>query len=203
MKTHSGNMIAEYKTQGEWEIRLTIAIKFISSKDSNETRNMHSKSDIEIIMGIETHEIIEEFFECLLQGYYEELEESIKRRQFIFESVDVLCCNLNKISLNRGGSYIDSPEWLKNKKSKINPKNNDNKWFHYAVSVALNHKNIVKDSQRISKIKPTIVLYNWKEINFLSHKKDWKKFELNDKSIALNSKYVICSLQYWRKKTCI
>ena len=154
MKTHSGNIIADYKTQGEWEIRLTIA-------------TMHSKSDIEIIMGIETHEIIEELFECLLQGFYEELEESIKRSEFIFDSVDVLYYNLNKISLNRGGSYIDSPEWLKNKKPKMNPKNNDNKCFHYDVTVALNHKNIVKDSQRISKIKPSIVLYNWKEINFL------------------------------------
>ena len=30
--------------------------------------------------------------------------------------------DLNKISLSRGGSYIDSPEWLENKKKTINPK---------------------------------------------------------------------------------
>ena len=29
---------------------------------------------------------------------------------------------LNKISLNRGGSYEDSPRLLKNKKATINPK---------------------------------------------------------------------------------
>ena len=29
--------------------------------------------------------------------------------------------------LNRGGSYIDSPKWLKDKKSAINPKNSDDK----------------------------------------------------------------------------
>ena len=57
-KTHSGNIIADYKSQGNWKILLTIAIKFISSKDSSETRNMHSKSDIEIMMGSETDEII-------------------------------------------------------------------------------------------------------------------------------------------------
>ena len=33
---------------------------------------------------------------------------------------------------------------------------------------------------------PDIDQYNWKEIDFPSHKKDWKKFELNNKSIALN-----------------
>ena len=37
--------------------------------------------------------------------------------------------NLNKISLNRGGSYIDSPKWLKNKNAAINPKNKDDKCF--------------------------------------------------------------------------
>ena len=107
---------------------------------------MHSKSDIEIMMGSETDEIVEELFEFLLKGYHEELEESMKGSEFIFDSGNVLYYNLNKISLNRRRSYIDSPEWLKNKKSTINPKNNDNKYFQYAVIVALNHENIVKGS---------------------------------------------------------
>ena len=33
--------------------------------------------------------------------------------EFIFDRVDALYYNLNKISLTRGRSYIDSPEWLK------------------------------------------------------------------------------------------
>ena len=56
--------------------------------------------------------------------------------------------------------------------------------------MALNYEQIKKDSQRISKIKPSINQYNWKEIDFLSYKKDWKKFELNNTSIALNVLYV-------------
>ena len=47
-----------------------------------------------------------------------------------------------------------------------------------------------KDPQRMSKIKPLIDLYNWKEIGFPSHIKDWRKFESNNKSIALNITYV-------------
>ena len=73
---------------------------------------------------------------------------------------------LHKISLNRGGSYIDSPKWLKNKKTTINLKNNDDKCFQYAITVALNHEQIKKDPQRITKIKPFIDQYNWKEITF-------------------------------------
>ena len=75
--------------------------------------------------------------------------------------------------LIRGGSYIDSPKWLKNKKTTVNPKNNDNdKCFQYALTAALNYEQIKKDSQRVSKIKPFIDQYNWKEIDFISHKKD-------------------------------
>ena len=46
------------------------------SKDSEEIRTIHSKSDnIEILMGNKTDESIEELFESLLQRYQKELEE--------------------------------------------------------------------------------------------------------------------------------
>ena len=51
----------------------------------------------------------------------------------------------------------------------------------FNIKVALNHEQIKKDPQRITKIKPFIDQYNWKEINFSSHKKDWENFELNNK----------------------
>ena len=79
---------------------------------------------------------------------------------------------------------------MKNKKATINPKNNDNKCFQYALTVALNYEQIKSHPERISKIKPFIDQYNWKEIDFPSHSKDWKKFKLNNKSIAPNIFYV-------------
>ena len=111
-KIHSGNAIIKHKTQGERKIQLTMAINFISSKkDSDETRTMRIKSDnIEIMMGNETDEIIEKLFEYLLERYQETLEESIRGREFIFDSVDALYYDLNKTNLSRGGSYIDSPK---------------------------------------------------------------------------------------------
>ena len=96
---------------------------------------------------------------------------------------------LIKISISRGGSYIDSPKWLKNKKSPINPKNNDYKSFQYTVTLALNLDKINSHPERISKIKPFMEQYNWKEIDFPPTSKDWKKFELNNE-IALNILYV-------------
>ena len=99
-------MINNHKTQGEWKIHLTMAINFFSSKDSEEIRTMHSKSDnMEIMIGSETDEIIKNLFDSFLQRYQKGLEESMKGSEFIFDGVDSLYYKLHKISLNRGGSY--------------------------------------------------------------------------------------------------
>ena len=139
--------------------------------------------------GSDTDEVIEELFESFLQRYEQNLQEKMKGSEFEFDGVKFLYYDFNKISLNRGGSYIESPKWLKNKKSTINPKNNDYKCFQYAVTLALNLDKINNHLQRISKIKPFIDQYNWNEIDFPSTSKDWKKFELNNE-IGLNILYV-------------
>ena len=56
--------------------------------------------------------------------------------------------------------------------------------------MALNRDKINRDPQRISKIKPFIERYNWNGIEFPATSKDWKKFEQNNESIALNVLYV-------------
>ena len=128
---------------------------------------MHTKSDNEEIMnGSDTDEIIEGLFESFLQKYEENLQEKMKGSEFQFDGLDFLYYDFNKISINRGGSYIDSPKWIKNKKSTINPKNNDYKCFQYAVTLALNLDKISNHPERISKTKPFIDQYNWNEINF-------------------------------------
>ena len=108
--------------------------------------------------------------------------------EFVSNRIDLLYYHLQKISLKRGRSYIDSPKWLKNKKATIKSKNNDN-CFQYALIVTLNYQNIKNNPEKISKIKPFIDLYNWKEVDFPSEQKDWKKYELNNKSIALKDTY--------------
>ena len=54
-----------------------------------------------ILIGNETDEIIKELFESVLQKY----------QKRVFDSVDFLYNKLDKISLNPGGSYVDSPKW--------------------------------------------------------------------------------------------
>ena len=159
LKVQSRNEVIDYETQlGEWKMPLTMRINFISSKDSEETCTMHTKSsNVEIMMDSETDDITDELFQSLSQRYQEGLGESMRGSAFVFNNFDLLHYHIQNISLNRGGSYVDSPKLLKNKKAIINPKNNDDNCFQYALTIALNHQSIKNVPQRISKIKPLLI----------------------------------------------
>ena len=184
-------LIQEYKLKGEWKVQLTIEVNFISLKPgSDETRIMYTRSDnVEIMFGDDSDDIFEQLSESLLQKYEENLQNKMRGSEFEFDGVNFLYYDFNKTSKNRGESYIDSPKWLKDKKSTINPKNNDDKCFQYAVTLALNLDKIKNDPQRISKIKHFMEKYNWGDIDFPSTSKDWKKSECNNE-VTLNNLYV-------------
>ena len=121
---------------------------------------MHSKSDnIEIMISDETDEVIEDLSDSLKNRYQNNLE-SMKGSAFVFDYIHLFYYKFHKVSPNRGGSHIDSPDWIKNKKAAINPINKkDNKCFQYAVTVILNHEQIGKYLDRITKIKSFINKY--------------------------------------------
>ena len=110
---------------------------------------MYTRSDnIEIMFGDDNDYIIEQLFKSLLHKYEENLQNKMRGSDFELDGVNFLYYDFNKISLNRGGSYIDYPKWFKDKKSIINPKNSDNKCFQYAVTLALNLDRIKKRSSK-------------------------------------------------------
>ena len=63
-------MMKNFKKIGEWEIHLTIKLKFMSSTGSNEKRTMYSKSNNSIaIIGNDTDKIIQKLFDSLLHKH--------------------------------------------------------------------------------------------------------------------------------------
>ena len=91
---------------------------------------MHSKSDNkEIAINDEADEVIK-------KNKYQNNLESMKDSKFVFDYVQLLYYKRYKINPNCGESYINSPDWVKNKKATINPINKkDNKCFQYAITV--------------------------------------------------------------------
>ena len=73
------------------------------------------------------------------------------------------------------------------KRAIIIPKNTkDNFCFADSIVASLHHYEIDHHPERISKLRPFINNYNWKDISFPAEQNHWKIFERNNKDIALN-----------------
>ena len=185
------DLINEKKNKGEWKLQLTAKISFVSLKpDSDETRLMHARSNAaEFMNGSETEEIIESLCRSLLRNYNDNLQEKMKSSDLVFNGINDFYYDFNRVSICKGGSYIDSPKWLKDKKSTVNQKNNDFKYFQYVTTLALNFDKVTNHPERVVKVKSFIDKYNWNDINFPANKKDWNRFDVNNKNVALNILY--------------
>ena len=175
----------------EWKIQINMSVNFVSSNDTGEIRTIFVWSDNEEIrLGNEADDIIKGLLNSFLSNYQK--EETILRNgsNFVFESVNLLSYHFHKTSLKKEKSYIKSPEWVVNKRATINPKNKDKKFFQYSIVVSLNHQNIKNHPERISNIGIFIHQYNWEGIEFPAGIKGRKKFERNNKTIALNILFV-------------
>ena len=160
IRPYLGDMIDNHKAHGEWKIQLVMKIIFISSLDTSEFREMHTKSNnIEIMSGTETSDAINEIFKSFLKRYQERLETKMRRSSFTFERVDLLEYHLHKISLNRGSSYINSPIWLKNKGASINPENTeDNECFKYATMLYYIIKKLEKTHKEYGSLNLLLII---------------------------------------------
>ena len=78
--------------------------------------------------------------------------------EFVFDAVNVLYYDLNKMSLNRGGSYIPTFKWLDDKKATINPRSDDNKCCMYSLVITQDYKEIGDHPERISTIKAILLM---------------------------------------------
>ena len=123
------NIIIYPQNSDRWKIQLAIVSKFISSKDAEEVRVMYSTSNnIKFTSNNDATKVVNELFESLRSKYQDNLETSMRRSNFIFDSVPLMYYKCRKVNFKYGGSYTDSPDQIK-KKATINPKNEDDTCF--------------------------------------------------------------------------
>ena len=84
-------------------------------------------------------------------------------------------------------SELNSLGWLRGKKEAII--NNDNS-FQNALDDELHYQTIKTNPERRSKLKPYINKYNWEGIESLAGPKEWKKYEGNNKTIAVDILFI-------------
>ena len=123
---------------------------------------MHSKSNnIKFTCYNNANKVFNEHFDSLRSRYLDNLETSVRQSEFIFDPVQMMYYKCHEVNFRRGGSYLDSAHWIKKRKAIVNLKNEDDKCFQYAVTVASTYEKIKWNSERASNIKPFINKYNW------------------------------------------
>ena len=100
--------------------------------------------------------LINSLMKSFRSKYQDSLKTSMKESDFIFDSAQLMYCKYHKVNFKRGGSYIDSPNWLEIKKVTTNKKNEDDKCFQYPETIAINYEEIKCNPEITLNIKPFI-----------------------------------------------
>ena len=110
--------------------------------------------------------------------------------RFVFNEVLYLDINFHQLNLTRGSSYLPLPDWIEKKKAIINPQNNDEECFKWAVIAALEFPNIKSDLERMSNLTKFSNNYDWSGLEFPVLTKDIGLFKISNvlRSFAITSK---------------
>ena len=103
--------------------------------------------------------------------------------RFVFDEVLCLDTNFYQLNLTRGSSYLPLPDWLAKKKAIINPHNDDEECFKWAIIAVENVG--TKDPQRVSNLRKFTDNYDWSGLKFPVAIKNIKDFEMNN-DISIN-----------------
>ena len=132
MKRHVlKNLSDVVKTGDNWKVQLNVATLFKKVDGEDEGVNPIWSTPHVIMRGTDLGEVIEEMYL---------LSQACESSNYVFVRIVEMTYHCHKVDMNRGGSYVDLPDWIKNKKCCINPKNeDDDECFKWAVTGSLHY----------------------------------------------------------------
>ena len=137
-------------------IQTTTWIRFVKDYDrvelafNSKMTNVYQGSDLEqIVDGMIVH----------MKSQVE--NPALLNSKFIFDEVLYLDTNFHQLNLTRGNSYLPLPDWIEKKKTIINPQNNDEECFKWAVIAALEWSEIKSNPERVLNLRKFVDNYDW------------------------------------------
>ena len=129
---------------------------------------------------------LDEIVNEMIAHMKEQIENpALLNSRFVFDEVLFTSVDFHQLNLMRGSSYLPLPNWLAHKKAIINPKNEDQECFKWAVIAASRWEETNNNPERISKLKRFEKDFDWSGIEFPVFVKDIKKFEFRNQ-ISIN-----------------
>ena len=117
---------------GSIKIQLILAVEFIHRSDGDILTKFPKSNPITVLHGSNIREIINEAYNTLKQSF-EKISNALNDSDYLFHGIVSLVVDIHEVELIRGGSYIKLPEWIENKHAVLNPKNDDDECFKWAV----------------------------------------------------------------------
>ena len=121
-------LIDENKMMHEQKVQSDIGFNIVHIDDKRRNTHFSSSDNMTCILSSDTSKILDLLLTSLYEKYQEDLSISCTSSSFVFESVEECNIHFHKIDLRRGATYIEAPDWLKNKKAVINPENDSTKF---------------------------------------------------------------------------
>ena len=173
-------LILTLKKARSAKVQATTWIRF---KQDDESIELAFNSRMMTIYNLsEINELANEMIACMR----EQIENpALLNSRFVFDEVLFMDIDFHQLNLTRGSSYVPLPEWLANKKAVINPCNEDQECFKWAVIAASKCEEIDTHPERISKLKKFEKDFDWSGIKFPVSVKDIKGFEIKNR-ISIN-----------------
>ena len=154
------------------KIQTTTWIRFKQDEELVELAFNSRMTDVHNLS--EVKEIVDE----MINHMKEQVEDpALLNSRFVFDEVLSTNIDFHQLNLTRGSSYMPLPQWLANKIATINPCNEDQECFKWAVIAALRWEEIGNNPERLSKLKRFEKDFSWSGLKFPVSIKDIKGFE--------------------------
>ena len=128
---------------GSIKVQLILEVEFISHRDGDVIIKYPKSDPITVLQGSNIGKVINEVYNTLKKSF-EKISNALDSSDYIFNRIISVDVDIHEIELIRGGSYIELPEWIKNKHAVLNPKNDDEECFKWAViQQGLHHEDVL------------------------------------------------------------
>ncbi|XP_057311370.1 uncharacterized protein LOC130649159 isoform X1 [Hydractinia symbiolongicarpus] len=136
---------------------------------------------------LHSNDDISNVFDRIRNKIIEQIENpALPASGFTIDKILHMHVDFHKLKLTRGSSYLPLPKNFSGKRSVINPHNEDEECFKWAVIAALNHDKIDNHPERISNLKKFEDKCNWGGLTFPMALNKIDLFERRNPDIAVH-----------------
>jgi hypothetical protein len=115
------------------------------------------------------------------------LKKQLQKSKFRIKGIDKLLIHYDRYNPTRGGSYIELPKWIADKKACINIKNDDNKCSKYSIQCGVYKIYEKKNPQELRHYSQLTDNINWEGVTYPAGNRDFDRLEEhNNKLISVN-----------------